>query len=213
MSSKMIVSRTCGLAAVAVLLSSLSLSSAKVDQTLALGAGGCKVIEAVLSKLMMADVFPDDNGFLRRIAYVETRAGRDLASAGRRGSWGVSADMFASTQESNPALASLKMKIANSTHLRGVSGEPLEWSTTNVQDLDRPLYSALAARLYLELSLNNRTSGAEVDLPVRLSYQAAYWACHYNPAENKTGLVDKFLQRTNELDDECGESHSCKRIL
>lgn len=197
---------------VGCLLLSLTLllhsSSALVDQTLARGAGGCLVIEAVLSKLVVSDVFPPDNGFLRRIAYAETRAGLNGNESGEGGPWAVTASMLTRTQTANPALSQLKAKLlAASGVLQTTTGGALNWSAVSAQDIARPLHSAITARLYLELI--KATSSNAITLPARIDHQAAFWASRYmNAKQNKT--TDVFLQRVTELDDKCGEwKHVC----
>lgn len=65
----------------------------------------------------------------------------------------------------------------------------ITWVNVTWVDLEKPLFSALAARLYLA-----RISDP---IPSDLSPQAEYWKTHYNtPAGD--GTVQKFIDNVNE---------------
>ena len=60
----------------------------------------------------------------------------------------------------------------------------IDWTETNWQDLEKPLYSGLAARLFLA-----RLSSP---IPNDMASQAQYWKTHYNTVAG-SGTVEKFI--------------------
>ena len=60
----------------------------------------------------------------------------------------------------------------------------IDWTKTQWQDLEKPLYSGLAARLFLVR--------IPAPIPSDLPSQAQYWKTHYNTAAGK-GTVQKFI--------------------
>ncbi|XP_072045518.1 uncharacterized protein [Amphiura filiformis] len=125
-------------------------------------------------------IFPD-NGFLRRIARVESNDGRhpDTYRSGYNGGiWQVDEVGFKDTQNtaSHPGLTRKFQAIQ--------SGVGINWPSVQWSDLRKPLYSALAARLLL-----SNKPGA---IPTTLEGQAAYWKKHYNTAAG-AGTEQKFI--------------------
>lgn len=64
----------------------------------------------------------------------------------------------------------------------------IDWTKTTWKDLEKPLYSALAARLYL-VRISDK-------IPADLKKQACYWKKHYNTAAGE-GTVQKFIDDVN----------------
>lgn len=60
----------------------------------------------------------------------------------------------------------------------------IDWTKTSWQDLQKPLYSGLAARLYL--------AKFPARIPPDLASQARYWKTYYNTSAGK-GTVVKFI--------------------
>ena len=60
----------------------------------------------------------------------------------------------------------------------------IDWTKTTWSDLDKPLYSGLAARLFL--------ARIPDPIPSDLTAQAMYWKKYYNTAAGK-GTVQKFI--------------------
>ena len=60
----------------------------------------------------------------------------------------------------------------------------IDWTKTQWQDLEKPLYSGLAARLFLVR--------IPAPIPSDLPSQAQYWKTYYNTAAGK-GTVQKFI--------------------
>lgn len=217
------MSSTCSLLlfVLATLLSSQNAHGA-LDATFRENSGGCEVIEAVLTKITLANAFSDDYGFLRRIAYAETRAGQDTSAKGR-GPWAVTQAMFTATQATMSTqggegsqdyqyLRTVRAAIQNSTQLRSATGQPIEWNTVTFSQLNQPFYSALASRLYLHLQL----ARSSTSVPVRVDKQAEFWSKNFlavtgttPSAMEETRLQNVFINRTRELDDQCGKLRGC----
>ena len=133
---------------VALLLSCVS--TQRVDQTTVPGSNGVNVVRAVLSRLDESRVFEQSgnadltNVFLRNMAYVETRDGRNLpqgAIAIDGGIWRITPMQFQQTQR----LSSRHTHVYDA--IAAYFGQ--DWRDLEYRDLQKPLYSGLAARLYL----------------------------------------------------------------
>ena len=111
-------------------------------------------------------MFPNDHGFLRRIAYVETKDGQQ-GGAVLGGIWKVSEDMLIDTQRIM-AHGQLIRKHAIILEKLNIDWPEVEWS-----DLQEPIYSGLAARLFLS---NNPRA-----IPDTVERQSRYWKINYNP--------------------------------
>ena len=157
---------------------------AKQDQTLDPRTSGAKVVEAAVQKIEESDgIFPDDNQFLRRIAYVESKDGTDASTyrAGYYGGiWQVDELGFQDTQNTN-SHHDLAEKFAEIQAMFGI-----DWTKVTWRDLEKPFYSALAARLLLSNSNKTIPSSSEIQK------QAEYWKTYYN-TENGTGTEQKFV--------------------
>ncbi|KAJ7391683.1 hypothetical protein OS493_017380 [Desmophyllum pertusum] len=60
----------------------------------------------------------------------------------------------------------------------------IDWTETTWKDLEKPLYSGLAARLFL--------ARIRASIPTDLPSQAQYWKTHYNTKAGK-GTAPKFI--------------------
>lgn len=155
-----------------------------VDLTLQEGASGTTVVAAVLARIRQAEIFSNDNEIVRRIAYVETRDGTDTDTyrAGYHGGiWAVDQTLFQQTQNvaSYPSLTSLYSQIN--------AALGIDWSSIQWSELRKPLYSALASRIYLYTI-------PEI-IPIAIQSQAEYWQRNYNPS----GSTSVFVAAVNEL--------------
>ena len=181
-------------AAILIFLSTVADSNAcpaKQDLTLTPEAKGREVVEAAVKKIQESGIFPDDNGFLRRIAYVESRDGEhpDTFREGYHGGiWQVDKGGFAATQDTN-SHRKLKRRFDEIQEKFG-----LDWTTVRYEKLREPLYSALAARLYLV------TKEPPIPLSSEIEKQAQYWKDHYNTPAG-AGTVQDFIDRVKELND------------
>lgn len=155
-----------------------------VDQTLQREATGADVVRAVVNRIQ--DVFGSDTQFLRRLAFVESRDGTDAdtyRSGYHGGIWQVDESVFRDTQDtaSHPELITSYEQIMNKFQV--------DWPSVQWTDLRKPLYSGLAARLFL-LSINS-------SIPCDVRGQAAYWMRYFNAAE--TEIEVKFINDIADL--------------
>ena len=161
---------------------------AALDDTLREGASGSAVVRAVIGRIEDTNIFPNDNQLLRRIACVESKDGTDnrtYRSGYHGGIWQVDEVGFKDTQD-NVSHPRLDAKLDKIQEKLGI-----DWRTVHWQDLRKPLYSGLAARLFL--------SNIPSAIPVAsdLQAQGEYWKAHYN--KNGSGSVEKFVKDIKSL--------------
>ena len=163
-----------------------AVNSQSVDLTLVPEAKGTAVVEACIAKLTGSNIFPSDNQLLRRIAFAETQDGNDpdtYRTNYHGGIWQLSETKFQQTKDTM-AHSQLQTPINSISSSFGIT-----WSTTQWVDLRKPLYSALAARLYFYLI------STSIPLSVDLSGQASYWVDQYTSnSGNTTEFVNSVLQ-------------------
>ena len=146
------------------------------DSVLQGGRGGTDVVLLSVAYMQQAAIFPNDNGLLRRIAYVETRDGFLMDHNSTSGGiWAVRKEAFTNTQTISDSDFVVKRRHIYATF--GVDWEAVQWS-----ELNKPFYSALAARLVLFTAPRNIPSDTED--------QAQFWKHHYNTE----GSEEKFLR-------------------
>ncbi len=166
----------------------------QVDLTLVPGESGSAVVLAVVAKIEGSQAFPTDNRLLRRMAYVESKDGNDSDTYRPQdryygGIWQVDLAAFQRTQntKSFPALMELHSEIAQKIS----DGDgPIEWTSVGWTALEKPLYSGLAARLFLA------TIDDDIPAASNVSGQADYWNRHYKKGE---GDVEAFTTDVNAL--------------
>ncbi|XP_071096530.1 uncharacterized protein [Haliotis cracherodii] len=142
-------------AAVAFLLLVGQAWSQVPDQVLVPGGTGSNAVEFVSNLIRDSCLFKDDLLFLRRLAYVASHDGTDANTyrAGYDGGiWQIDQDKFNQIKSS-----------ATSTDLIGKvrSLFNIDWSTVQWSDLRKPLYSGLAAALYLSTITESLPQGVE----------------------------------------------------
>lgn len=171
----------------AALLVTVPWRAAAQEQALTLReeTSGSNVVVAAVVRIWQTGIFSSDNGILRRIAYVETRDGadEDAYRAGYHGGiWAVDEALFLQTQDaaSYPRLAHVFQEID--------SALGIDWSNVQWGDLRKPLYSALAARIFL--------FAVSETIPIAIQSQAEYWQENYNPGGN----VEYFIAAVSELE-------------
>ena len=166
-----------------LLLNAFKLSTQQgVDRTMVSEATDSDVARAVSNRVQA--VFGDDRQFLRRIAFVESKDATDIDTyrpGYHRGMWQVDEDVFAITQDTvtHPGLVALHQQIFDNF--------AINWNTVDWTDLRIPLYSGLAARLFL--------STIPEEIPCDIAGQATYWATHYNT----DGNAESFIQDADSL--------------
>ena len=184
----------CSMQAIAALLlccaALLVRVHSQVDLTLIPEANGTTVVQACLAKITGANIFSADNQMLRRIAYVETRDGKDsdtYTPTNNGGIWQLSKSKYLQTKGSSSVLTAPVSSISSSF---GIT-----WSTTQWVDLRKPLYSALAARLYLYLI------STSIPLGTNINGQASYWVNQYT---SSAGTTSDFTSAVNFLQSSTG---------
>ncbi|XP_022107576.1 uncharacterized protein LOC110988419 [Acanthaster planci] len=161
---------------------------ASVDLTVTPGAVGPEVVEATVQRILLSDIFSDDFSLLRRIALVETADGKDSAAfAGglAGGIWRLTPEAFTRTTE----LAEGDWGSYYTDLRRSALG--VDWRDVTYTDLQTPLISALAARIYIMM-----TSTPVDKVAYGLAPQALYWKLQYN----KDGDEAQFIAKVTEME-------------
>ena len=149
------------------------------------GANGTAVVLLSIAHIQQAAIFSDDNEILRRIAYAETRDGSDLdtySEGNYGGIWAVSEVAFENSKDTSMPLLALK-------HKQIIQQFGIDWLFVPMNELRKPFYSALAARLVLYAAPRAIPSDTDIEA------QAQFWRENYNSA----GSLDDFIGATNEL--------------
>ena len=133
-----------------------------------------------MARIQQSGVFGSDNDLLRRIAYVETRDGtsNDTFRDGYYGGiWAVDEEKFLMTQkiEMNSRLPVKLQQIQKFLEI--------DWTRVTWMDFQKPIFSALAARLVLFLV--DRAIPPTSDLRA----QAEFWVEYYNQMGDASEFV------------------------
>jgi hypothetical protein len=144
---------------------------------------GSGVVQLCIEKLK-SPVFnmPDDNDFMRRLAYFMSDYGREMNGHG--GIWQLSTTAFEDTMDTR-AHYSLPRK-----YKKIWKAFKIDWKSVKYQDLNKPFYSALATRLYLS------NFNESIPPPHQVDEQAEYWKFMYMRGE---GDMLMFKQKVLEL--------------
>ncbi len=189
--------------------------SIAVDLTLQEGAIGPFVVQATIAKLDNA--FPNRNSqfwditqsiFMRTLAYVESEDGTLSASGNqqqsRMGIWRVDINRLISTKNIIQSL-DRGIIIRNEINMRGIA----DWeSIFNRENMNIPLYSCMAARLFLLFTNDIRTSTTDECSPtlipnlassdIVIESAASYWYFCYRQ-EDFTISQDHFVTQYEHL--------------
>ena len=112
-----------------------------IDLTRTNGSTGTAVVLSTIDVLFQSSIFPDDSNFLRRVAYLVSQDG-DVSNDGG-GIWAVPESIFDATVSG----------VNASTDAAILSDLGISWREgVQYSDLSVPLYSALALRIYLEIT-------------------------------------------------------------
>ena len=159
---------------------------------------GTDVVEAAVALVEESAIFPNDNQFLRRLAWVESQDGEmnDTYRSGYFGGiWQVDDPNLQATQDvaNYPALTAVYKSLQVQFGI--------EWSSVQPEDLLEPLFSALAARIFMA------TVSDPIPLASDIQGQGHYWQNHYRPNET----VNTFVQLVHKLGKLQGEKkkHAC----
>ena len=149
------------------------------DRILQPGANGTSVVLLTVAHLQQTTVFADDNRMLRRIAYVETRDGTRPSD----NIWRVDQDALLRTQILEHPTLNVKQNLISQEF-------DIEWTSVELEDLKRPLYSAIAARLLLFIAPERLPDASDIE------GQALFWKTHYS----ENGSVAEFTGTAYELE-------------
>ena len=174
---------------VLIILSALLplLTAQGVDLTLQREASGSDVVRAAVNRIQT--VLDFDRQFLRRIAFVESRDGTDTDTyrpGYNGGIWQVDEDKFLTTQV-NSAL-----NVERHDAIR--EAFDIDWPSVQWRDLRIPLYSGIAARLFL-LNISDTES-----IPCDVPGQAAYYNrvyCGLTCNETEQEFIENVNTLTN----------------
>ena len=170
-----------------ILLSLLQVKSA-VDLTLQPEANGTLVVQACLAKISQSSIFStNDQQMLRRIAYVETHDGADAdtyTNTSNGGIWQLRETKYTATKNTG-SNTQLQQQVQGISTSFGIN-----WLTTQWVDLRKPFYSALAARLYMQVIT------ASIPLASDVSSQGTYWANYYT---SSGGNQSQYVSAVNQL--------------
>ena len=167
-----------------VVLTQASVNAVSLDERIVQygSNGGTTVVLLSVAYLEQSAVFPTNNGFLRRIAYAETGDGIS-SSVEFHNIWAVSQEGLEQTKiPDHPTLNVKRNLIALELDI--------DWLMVDWDDLKRPFYSALAARLLLFLAPELIPDFS--DIPD----QARFWKQYYNV----DGSLSEFIGAANELE-------------
>ena len=151
------------------------------------GSNGTATVLLTVAYVEQSAVFSDDNGLLRRIAYVETRDG----AKEHDNIWAISEEALQRTQISGIPTLNVKHNLIALEF-------DVQWKQMAWEDLRRPLYSALAARLLLFLAPERLPDSGDIE------DQARFWKQYYNT----NGSISDFTGAAYELEGDCHYS-SC----
>ena len=147
---------------------------------------GRQIVELCIEKLKspnFKNTLPDDNQFLKRVAYVMSEFGKNMKTNG--GIWQVTPTAFEDTMDTR-AHKRLPQK-----YQRIWKAFKIDWKSVSYKDLDKPFYSALAARLYL-------SNYPEYIPPAhQIEDQAEYWKFNYMAG---SGDIQYFKDKVHELE-------------
>ncbi|CAK8674299.1 unnamed protein product [Clavelina lepadiformis] len=132
-------------------------SQQQTDLALVSGSSGMGVTLRCVDLITSSEIFPDDSKLLRRIAYVETRDGRNITANGEGGIWKVSSNTLSNLMDGTYNASTYYPMILSQFNIT--------WTSVAYNDLDIPLYSALAARLVLAHVELNSTAALPATLP------------------------------------------------
>ena len=149
------------------------------DRILQPGANGTSVVLLTVAHIQQTTVFADDNGMLRRIAYVETRDGTRPSDS----IWRVDQDALLRTQILEHPTLNVKHNLISQEFA-------IDWTSVELEDLKRPLYSAIAARLLLFIAPERLPDANDIE------GQALLWKRYYN----ENGSVAEFTGAAYELE-------------
>ena len=164
---------------------------AQVDRTLESGATGTDVVIATVDRIRESGIFPDDHQFLRRMALVESNDGEGETTGGiwnvaRSDAWTKLRKFFQNVGRS---------ERARTQQMQVQMAFDITWTHTSptIDDLNKPLYSALAVMLYIQAK--------QKTIPDSISGQANLWEELFNDGAT-TPTRNDFVSAATSLEEE-----------
>ncbi len=156
------------------------LSPQEMQQVQTANARGRPVVD---SAVRAVDAVFGGGSFLTRIARVESDFGNNPETFRRidKGIWQIHSKGFEETRRNTNKLRKARAKIK--------SEFGIDYMQLKHEDVEKPLYGALAARLFL-------LSRARGPLPTTLEGQAKLWKRIYNTAKGR-GTVEQFINKNS----------------
>ncbi|KAL3871108.1 hypothetical protein ACJMK2_039127 [Sinanodonta woodiana] len=155
------------------------------DETRMPGANGAEVVDAVVGIIRKYCIFPDDNLYLRRLAFLLTRDGTDpitYRSGYNGGIWQVDERDFETTKSSH-SLTQFRTQIEQRLGIK--------WSNITWTELKQPLFSGLASGLLTVHYAGNQ------GVPNSVEDQGSFLAHHSNKDANE------FIKAVHNLETGC----------
>ncbi|XP_067666686.1 uncharacterized protein [Haliotis asinina] len=162
-----------------ILAFALGVSSA-TDFTLSPGADGKVVVDAVIDRIRSKCIFGDDRLFLRRLAYVESSDGEDPRTyrpGYHGGIWQIDEDKFTLTQSCSNYIRAQCDIIQSEFNI--------DWRNATWEDLRKPLYSGLAASLFIKYQSRGH------DSPANVNSQASFWTRYMRSGGDRAAFTTK----------------------
>ena len=171
----------------------LEFLDAQMDLTRVPNAFGTEVVFATVSQIQQSRVFTDDNRFLRRVAYAESRDGTDADTFREDyngGIWQVDEEVFRKTLDvdNHPELT-----VSGGIYEGIGRSFRIDWEAVQWEQLRIPIISALAARIFFAL--------ADTDIPDvgNVRDQGEFWkSTGFN--SNDSDTVEFFVTTINTLE-------------
>ena len=153
-------------------------------------AAGPKVVDTVVSQIESAKIFEDDHmhDYVRRIAMVESKDGLDNTTyreGYHGGLWQVDEMMFLVTKNTSYSILRDKYKIVKKQF-------DTDWMSVHWKDLRIPLWSGLAACLYM--------CTVDEEIPSSIDKQADHWNRNYNSKKESPRKPEEFVVKVKELE-------------
>jgi hypothetical protein len=137
------------------------------DIMIASDCSGPEVVHLCIEKIKSTvPSLPEDNDFMRRVAYVMSDCSR--VNSGSGGIWQLSRTAFEDTMDTVAHDGLLPIKLEKIKQALSI-----DWRKVEYQDLDKPFYSALGARLFLSNDPDYIPPAQQV------RRQAEYWNSKY----------------------------------
>jgi len=160
-----------------------------VDRTIEPEVRGSEAVETVASRIERSAIFDNDYGYIRRIAWVETRDGLNRTKTFRDGYhgglWQVDEAVFQVTKDT----VTYPQLLEKYEQIQVEFG--IDWSPVGWVELRKPLYSGLAVYLYM-FTRNER-------IPLNIQDQASHWERNYNRLHVEV-TVEEFVILVGQLE-------------